>query len=103
MIITGSALFITPGSYEAVRERLETFHGVTFYAASESGTELVITMEAQDHEDLERLCRDIQKHIPEVVEIAHLSINFEEEIEKMRSGSIDRASLNEPSCEDSCE
>ncbi len=96
MIITGSALFIEPGSYETVRELLKAFPEVTFYAVSDSGTELVITLEAQDHDDLERLCRELQEQIPAIVEVAHLSINFEEEIEKIQSGQIERASLWTP-------
>jgi hypothetical protein len=93
MIITGSALFVKPGSYETVLESLKVFHEVTFYAASESHTELVVTIEAQDHSDLDRLCKDMQEKIPDLVEIAHLSINFEEEIEKIQCGQFDRASL----------
>jgi hypothetical protein len=96
MIITGSALFIRPGSYEAVRENLREFPEVTFFAVSESHTELVVTIEAQDHSDLDRLCKDMQEKIPEIVEIAHLSINFEEEIEKIQRGQFERASLYSP-------
>jgi nitrate reductase NapAB chaperone NapD len=93
MIITGSALFIRSESYEEVVEGLKLFPEVTFHAASDSRTELVITIEANDHHDLERLCTDMQEHIPGIVEVAHLSINFEEEIEKIRSGRFERASL----------
>ncbi len=100
MIITGSALFIEPGSHEAVLERLKVFPEVTFHVASDSRTELVITIEAQDHADLERLCREMQEQIPEIVEVAHLYINFEEEIERIQSGNVDRASLCKPSCEE---
>ena len=93
MIVTGSALFITSESYETVLEGLKAFPEVTFYAASESRTELVIAIEAQDHHDLERLCRDLQEQIPGIVEVAHLSVNFEEEIDKIQSGQFERASL----------
>jgi hypothetical protein len=98
MIITGSALFIEPGSHQAVLERLKTFPEVTFHVASDSRTELVITIEAQDQLDLERVCRELHEHIPEIVEVAHLYINFEEEIEKIQSGDVDRATLYDPSC-----
>ncbi|MFC1836554.1 hypothetical protein ACFL2Q_17820 [Thermodesulfobacteriota bacterium] len=40
MIITGSAIFVEPGSAEAVIERLRDFPQVTFHVKSESGTEL---------------------------------------------------------------
>jgi deferrochelatase/peroxidase EfeB len=95
MIITGSALFIEPGTSETVLEKLRKFPDVTFHAQSASGTELVINLEAEDHQALEQLCRDLTAAIPEVVEIAHFSINFEEEIEKIRSGKIDRSTLIE--------
>lgn len=93
MIITGSALFIKSESYEDVLKGLKGFPEVTFYAASDSRTELVITIEAQDHHDLERLCRQLQEHVAGIVEVAHMSVNFEEEIEKIQSGRFERESL----------
>jgi hypothetical protein len=100
MIITGTALFVEPGSCRAVLEGLKVFPEATFYAASESGTELVITLEAKDHSDLERLCREMQEQIPTIVEVAHLSVNFEEEIEKIQSGQFDRGALGSDPCEE---
>jgi hypothetical protein len=95
MIITGSALFIEPGTSDTVLERLRDFPEVTFRVQSESGTELVVNLEAEDHQALERLCLHLTERIPELVEIAHFSVNFEEEIEKIRSGTFDRSTLVE--------
>lgn len=86
MIITGSALFIEPGTSDSVRERLASFSEVTFHVQSDSGTELVINVEAEDQDALERLCQDLKERIPEIVEVAHFYVNFEEEIEKIKSG-----------------
>lgn len=86
MIITGTALFIEPHSSDAVLEKIGRFPAVTFQAMSESGKELVVNLEAEDHEYLERLCRDLRSEIPEIIEIAHIYVNFEEEVEKMRAG-----------------
>jgi hypothetical protein len=86
MVITGSALFIEPGTSDTVREKLTSFPEVTFHVQSESGTELVINLEAENHEALERLCRDLKERIPEIVDVAHFYVNFEEEIDKIRSG-----------------
>lgn len=83
MVITGSAFFIQPGTAEAVLERLKAFPDVTFQARSDSGTELVVNLEAEDHLALEQLCRKLMESIPELVEIGHLYVNFEEEVEKM--------------------
>ena len=96
MVITGSALLIRPGSDTAVIERLKQFPGVTFHVKSESGTELVVNFEAEDHYSLERLCSRLKETIPEIIEIAHVYMNFEEEIEKIKSGKIDKRSLKKP-------
>jgi nitrate reductase NapAB chaperone NapD len=96
MVITGSALLIQPGSDAAVLERLKQFPEVTFHVKSESGTELVVNFEAEDHDSLERLCSRLKEAIPEVIEIAHVYVNFEDEIEKIKSGTIDKRSLNKP-------
>ncbi len=96
MVITGSALLIQPGSDAAVLELLKQFPEVTFHVKSESGTELVVNFEAEDHDSLERLCSRLKEAIPEVIEIAHVYVNFEDEIEKIKSGTIDKRSLNKP-------
>ncbi len=83
MIITGSALFIAPDTSEAVLEKIGRFPGVTFQVMSESGKELVVNLEAEDHEALESLCRYLRAEIPEILEIAHIYVNFEDEVEKM--------------------
>lgn len=85
MIITGSALFIEPQSSDAVLEKIGRFPAVTFHVMSESGKELVVNLEAEDHEALENLCRELRTEIPEILEIAHIYVNFEEQVEKAAS------------------
>ncbi|MBI4965405.1 MAG: chaperone NapD [Desulfomonile tiedjei] len=96
MVITGSALLIKPGSHETVLERLKDFPEVTFHVKSQSGLELVVNLEAEDHEALEQLCYRLRESIPEIVDIAHVYVNFEEEIEKIESGKIDKTMLRKP-------
>jgi nitrate reductase NapAB chaperone NapD len=84
MVITGSAILVEKGSRQRVLERLEDFPEVTFHVASESGTELVVNFEAEDHDALERLCDRLKDEIPQIVDITHLYVNFEEEVEKMK-------------------
>ncbi len=86
MIITGTAIFVQPGTSEEVVEKLKSFPQVTFHVKSESGTELVVNLEAEDHDKLEQLCEALKSNIPEIVEIVHLSANFEEMVAKMESG-----------------
>jgi nitrate reductase NapAB chaperone NapD len=90
MVITGSAILIEPGSDHAVLERLKEFPQVTYHVKSESGTDLVVNLEAEDHQELEDLCARLLEEIPQIVDITHVYVNFEEEVEKMVPGTSDR-------------
>lgn len=81
MIITGSAVLIRPGSFPEVIRQFERFPEVTFHAQSESGAELVVNLEAPDSAELEFLCDRLMSDIPEIVDITHIYINFEDEVE----------------------
>ncbi len=83
MLITGSAIFVEPGSDQEVLEKLNDFQEVTFQVKSESGTELVVNLEADGHKELERICQELRDRIPQIVEITHFYINFEDELEKI--------------------
>ncbi len=89
MVITGSALFIEPGTHERVVEKLRQFPEVTFQAKSDSQTELVVNLEANDQGALELLCSSLKDRIPEIIDVNHIYVNFEEEVEKMMDGRID--------------
>ena len=96
MVITGSALFIEPGSDQRVIRRLSSYPGVTFQVQSETGTELVVNMEAEDLDALERLGAQLKHDIPEIVDISHICVNFEEEIAKIEAGEVDKHRLAKP-------
>jgi nitrate reductase NapAB chaperone NapD len=96
MIITGSVILVEPGMDRIVLARLPEFSAVTFHVKSETGTELVVNLEAQDSLSLEQLCTDLKASIPEIVDIAHLYVNFEEEIERIGTGKTDRKSRAKP-------
>lgn len=83
MVITGSALFIKPDSYVEVLERLKEFPQVTFQVAAESRTELVVNLEEENQGAVEALCDRLKEVIPQIVDINHLYVNFEDEVEKM--------------------
>jgi len=100
MIITGSAFLIRPGSLPTVLDKLKTFSGVTFHANSESETELVMTLEAEDHHALDALCCNLTETIPEIVNITHIYVNFEEEVAKIQSGEADKQSFPKPELPD---
>ncbi len=96
MVITGSGIFIEPNSDAEVIEKLKDFPGVTYQAASESGTELVVNLEAEDHHALEDLCAKLRQEIPQIVDIGHMYVNFEEEVEKIKSGKMSRSKMTKP-------
>ena len=75
---------IEPGSDEEVLRALEGFRQVTFQVKNESGTELVVNFEADDLEALEGICERLKGEIPQIVDITHIYVNFEEEVEKAR-------------------
>ena len=85
MVITGSGILVMPGAAEEVLKQLEAFPQVTFHAESDSGTELVVNLEAEDNEKLEQLCGELKARITGIVDIIHIYVNFEEEVEKMES------------------
>ncbi|MBM4328235.1 MAG: hypothetical protein FJ118_13855 [Deltaproteobacteria bacterium] len=81
MVITGSVLFIEPGSEKPVLEALARFPEVTFQARSHSGSQLVVNLEAEDHHALDLLCARLAESIPQIVDITHLQVHFEDEID----------------------
>jgi len=89
MIITGSVILIEQDSDREVLQALEGFPEVTFQVKSGSGTELVVNFEADDNEALESICAKLKDRIPQIVDITHIYVNFEEEVEKALSGESD--------------
>jgi hypothetical protein len=81
MIITGSAIFIKSPDAELIR-CIRKFPGVTFQAQSDAGDEIVVNFEAENHADLEILCADLKRQFPDIIDITHIYINFEEDAEK---------------------
>lgn len=100
MIITGSAFLIRPGTIPTVLDKLKAFPGVTFHAKSDAETELVVTLEAENHRELDALCSNLTETIPEIVNITHIYVNFEEEIAKIQSGEADKQSYPKPEMPD---
>ncbi|MEW6347893.1 MAG: hypothetical protein AB1646_02430 [Thermodesulfobacteriota bacterium] len=83
MIITGSAILVRSGSSQGVIEALEAVPEVTIQARSDSGTELIVNLEADDSTALDDLCARLKRSIPAIVDISHVSVHFEDEVERM--------------------
>lgn len=89
MVITGSAIFVNPQDSGLVTSRLSEFNQITFQVASESGSELIVNFEAENQDELDKFCRYLRAEIPEIIDIGHIYINFEEEIEQLKVLSAD--------------
>ena len=89
MVITGSAILVKSGSAGDVLGQLKRYREVTYHVTSDAGTELIVNLEAEDFDELERLCFQIKEEISDIVDIAHIYANFEDEIEKIQSEEID--------------
>lgn len=96
MVITGSAILVEPGTDEKVLESLKQYPDITFHVKSDSGTELVVNLEAEDFDALEKLCSRLKEEIADIVEVAHIYVNFEDEVEKIQSGKIDKKRYSKP-------
>jgi len=51
---------VRPGSDTVVEGKLEVFPEVTFHGKSDSGMDLIINIEADNHNELENLCQKIK-------------------------------------------
>lgn len=84
MVITGSAIFVSPQHSEHVVKRLREFPQITFQVGSEAGSELIVNFEVENQDELEDFCATLRLAIPEIIDIGHIYVNFEEEIEHLR-------------------
>lgn len=89
MIITGSAIFVSPKDSEQVLQRLQEFSQITFQVASDNRSELIVNFEAKNQDELERFCENLRTDIPEIIDIGHIYINFEDEIDYLKGLSAD--------------
>jgi nitrate reductase NapAB chaperone NapD len=89
MVITGSVIGIKPGSYAEIENGLKRFPDVTLQAVSPSGCELVVNFEAESIGLLEDLCDRIKSSFPEVIDISHVYVNMEDEVEKFAANLSD--------------
>lgn len=72
-----------------VLAKLTRFPQITFQVASDTGSELIVNFEAENQDELEILCRRLRSEIPEIIDIGHIYINFEEEIDQLKGLSGD--------------
>lgn len=87
MVITGSAIFVNPRNSVHVQERLREFREITFHVCSSCGSELIVNFEVENQTALEKFCSHLKTRIPEIIDIGHIYINFEEEVDCLTGDS----------------
>jgi nitrate reductase NapAB chaperone NapD len=80
VIITGSVIYVRPEDSAAVLRKLAEYPQITFHVGSDDGSELIVNFEAPTQDDLEPFCSMLKTEIPEIIDIGHVYINFEDEV-----------------------
>jgi len=83
LVITGSAIFVNPRDSAHVQKRLREFPEITFHVCSKCGSELIVNFEVENQSELEGFCLGLRTRVPEIIDIGHLCINFEEEVDSL--------------------
>lgn len=83
MVITGSVIYVRPQDSDPVVRKLAEYPQITFHVGSDDGSELIVNFEVQSQLELEPFCRMLKTEVPEIVDIAHVYINFEDEVDSL--------------------
>ncbi len=83
MIITGSVIYVRPEDSASVVRRLADYPQITFHVGSDDGAELIVNFEVPTQADLRPFCSMLKTQIPEIVDIGHVYINFEDEVDSL--------------------
>ncbi len=90
MIITGSVIYVRPEDSAPVIRKLADYPQITFHVSSDDGSELIVNFEAPTQEELQPFCSMLKTQIPEIIDIGHVYINFEDEVDSLiRDGERD--------------
>jgi nitrate reductase NapAB chaperone NapD len=87
MLIVGSVINIIENTAENVKKIIEKYKEIEIYPNTTDKNKLIVVFEVENEEKLQELCSEL-KNYDEIIDIAHHYCNFEEEIEKIKSGKI---------------
>lgn len=85
MVITGSVIYVRPQDSDLVVRKFADYPQITFYVGSDDGSELIVNFEVESQEELEPFCKMLKMQIPQIVDIGHVYINFEDEVDYLLS------------------
>ncbi|MEF3255575.1 MAG: chaperone NapD [Deferribacterales bacterium] len=92
MIFTGSLVTYITGRLDDAINYLKKFQQLEIHTVSEDKCGIVVTLEAENEDQLEDICQRIKNH-DAIIDISHHYFNFEEEVDKIRKGEITNISL----------
>jgi nitrate reductase NapAB chaperone NapD len=85
MIYSGSIVFIQPENLDAARSILGEFKEIEIHAVGEDKTQIVVSIETENDDNLEELSKKIKSY-DEILDIGHHIMHFEEDVEDILSG-----------------
>jgi nitrate reductase NapD len=85
MIFSGSVVYVNPENYVKAKEILKFSDNIEVFAVSEDKTQIIIAIEADSEEHLQKICADL-RDFPEILEVAHHIFHFEDEVAGILSG-----------------
>lgn len=85
MVITGSVIYVRPQDSDLVVRKLADYQQITFHVGSDDGSELIVNFEVESQDKLEPFCTMLKIQIPEIIDIGHVYINFEDEVDSLLS------------------
>ncbi len=81
MVITGSVIYVSPQNSDYVVSKLGDYPQITFHVGSDDGSELIVNFELSSQAEIEPFCNMLKAHIPEIIDIGHVYVNFEDEVD----------------------
>jgi|GEM_PF-2295770 len=89
LVITGSVIYVRPQDSDPVVRKLTDYPQITFHVGSDDGSELIVNFEVPSQDELEPFCQMLKTQIPEIVDIGHVYINFEDDVDSL-AGCVER-------------
>ena len=86
MIFSGSVVYVNPENLHKAKEILKFSDNIDVFAVGDDKTQIIIAIEADDEEHLQKICADL-RGFPEILEVAHHIFHFEDEVEEILAGN----------------
>jgi len=85
MIYSGSIVFVKPENLEAAKAVLSQFTEIEVHAVGEDQTQIVVSIETENDNNLEELSKKIKSY-DEILDIGHHIMHFGEDVDAILKG-----------------